>query len=71
MGNPSIKPHPTGECPPGEMLQLIVKTGEQVCAPPNSFPQYLADSDAWQMAPAAWIPVYDKHLGCMRYVPPQ
>jgi hypothetical protein len=66
----SLKMHPTGQCPAGQELQINGMTMEQVCAPPNSTSQYLADSQTWVMVPDSWVLVADRATGRFRYEPP-
>lgn len=68
---PEFKPHPTGICPPGRTLQINSMTMEQVCAPPGSYPHYLAKSNTWVMVPGDWVLVTDPTTGKMKYVPPR
>lgn len=64
---PPFKMHPTGQCPPGQTLQINSMTNEQICAPPNSTPHYLGDSRTWVMVPDWYVLVTDPVTGRMRY----
>lgn len=70
MFSPPSMPPPQ-PCRPGYQRQLNTMTGHWVCAPPGSYPHYVADSDRWVMVPATWILATDPTTGKLKYVPPR
>lgn len=67
---PPFRPHATGVCPPGQILQINGMTNVQVCAPPGSVPRFLAATNTWVMVPSDWVLIADPRTGRTRYAPP-